>query len=146
MLPRTRETPTQGETSRDRISVARQQNESEQQVGLVSFTTDVNSLQARLLGRVLSPLSFLILGNSKTHSRVSQASKILIKFRCPNLGSYFLKQTTVQEWFIVNINTYWILPTSSNFIRKHNGIKKINKTSCHHDDVSFCRLSAQFCY
>ena len=44
MLPRTRETPTQGETSRDRISVARQQNESEQQVGLVSFTTDVNSL------------------------------------------------------------------------------------------------------
>jgi len=44
MLPRTRETPTQGETSRDRIPVARQQNESEQQVGLVSFTTDVNSL------------------------------------------------------------------------------------------------------
>lgn len=44
MLLRTRETPTQGETSRDRIPVARQQNESEQQVGLLSFTTDVNSL------------------------------------------------------------------------------------------------------
>ena len=39
-----RETPTQGEASSDRIAVVCQQNEFKQQVGLVSFTTDVSSL------------------------------------------------------------------------------------------------------
>jgi len=45
MLPRTRETPTQGEASRDGILIAHKQNEFEQQVGLVSFTTDLRRMQ-----------------------------------------------------------------------------------------------------
>lgn len=45
MLPRTRETPTQGEASREGVPVAHKQNEFEQQVGLVSFATDLGGLQ-----------------------------------------------------------------------------------------------------
>lgn len=51
-LPRTRETPTQGEASGDSILAAHKQNESEQQVGLVSFTTDLGRMQMLSAGLI----------------------------------------------------------------------------------------------
>lgn len=78
MLPRTRETPTQGEASRDGILAAHKQNESEQQVGLVSFTTDLGRMQMLSAGLIVQRSPRFTQGphppNSKTCSQVSHSS------------------------------------------------------------------------
>lgn len=88
MLPLTSETTARGEASRDSFPVAHKQNELEQQVGLVSFITNLGRRQLLCTGLTArgtrGPLPDLTPVHSKMGSQRERPSKFHSEFKFQN--------------------------------------------------------------